>query len=155
MWCAMNKYAFKLEPLYDYRQRLEDICKKEFGEALRKLDDEETKLEALNDGYRRSKEEIDKLKEDGGQATEINMYYDYFRGLETHINEQKRIIVEVRTLFEGKRGKLVEATKDRKVVETLKDRSIETYNQKLGKEEQKATDDIVSSMYNRSNNDEI
>ncbi len=151
----MNKYAFKLEPLYDYRQRLENICKKEFGEAMRRLDDEETKLEALNDNYRKSKEEIDKLKEEGGQATDINMYYAYFMGLDKHINDQKQIIVEVRRLLEGKRGKLVEATKDRKVVETLKERSLDSYNQKLVKEEQKATDDIVSGMFNRSNSDEI
>jgi flagellar FliJ protein len=151
----MNKFVFKLEPLYEYRQRLEDICQKEFGEAMRRLDDEEGKLTTLNDGYRRSSEEIDKLKEEGGQAEELNMYYAYFMGLDKHISEQKRIIAEVRAVFEGKRGELVEATRDRKVVETLKERSMDSYNHKLDKEEQKATDDIVSSMFNRSDNDEI
>jgi flagellar FliJ protein len=146
----MNKFEFKLEPLYEYRQRLEDICKKEFGTAMRRLDDEEARLATLNDGYVKSKAEIDRLKEDGGQAAEINMYYDYFRGLDAHIREQKRIIIEVRGVFENKRGDLAEATKDRKVVETLKERSLDSYTQKLDKEEQKATDDIVSSMFNRS-----
>ncbi len=151
----MNKFAFKLEPLYEYRQRLEEICMKEFGEAVRRLDDEEARLSMLNEGYLRSSEEMDKLKEEGAQADELNMYYAYFLGLKKHIGEQENIIRQVREVFEAKRGKLAEATKDKKVVQTIKERSFGAYVQRLEKEEQKATDDIVSSRFKRSNRDEI
>ncbi len=37
----MNRFVFKLEPLYDYRQRLEEASQREFGEALVLLETEE------------------------------------------------------------------------------------------------------------------
>jgi flagellar FliJ protein len=151
----MNKFVFKLEPLYEYRQRLEEICMREFGEAVKRLDDEETRLSMLHEGYLRSSEEMDKLKEDGGQAEDLNMYYAYFLGLKKHISEQERIIRQVREVFESKQGSLAVATKERKVVETIKDRSFDAYVQRLEKEEQKTTDDIVSSRFKRSGRDEV
>ncbi len=151
----MNKFVFKLEPLYEYRQRLEEICMKDFGEAVRRLDDEEVKLSMLNEGYIRSSEEMDRLKEEGAQAADLNMYYAYFLGMKKHISEQERIIRQVREVFEAKRGDLAEARKDRKVIQTIKEKSFGAYVQRLDKEEQKATDDIVSSRFKRSNSDEI
>lgn len=151
----MNKFVFKLEPLYEYRQRLEEICMKEFGEAVRRLDDEEARLSMLHEGYLKSSDEMDRMKEDGAQADELNMYYAYFIGLKKHIGEQEKIIRQVREVFEAKRGDLATATKDRKVVQTIKEKSFGAYVQRLDKEEQKATDDIVSSRFKRSNNDEI
>jgi flagellar FliJ protein len=151
----MNKFVFKLEPLYEYRQRLEEICMKDFGEAVRRLDDEEARLSMLNEGYRRSSEEMDRLKEEGAQADDLNMYYAYLLGMKKHISEQERIIRQVREVFEAKQGNLAEATKDRKVIQTIKERSFGAYVQRLDKEEQKATDDIVSSRFKRSNSDEI
>lgn len=151
----MNKFVFKLEPLYEYRQRLEEICMKDFGEAVRRLDQEEDRLSMLNEGYLRSSEEMDRLKEEGAQADDLNMYYAYFLGLKKHISEQERIIRQVRDVFEAKQGDLAVATKDRKVVQTIKERSFGSYIQRLEREEQKATDDIVSSRFKRSDSDEI
>ncbi len=145
----MNKFRFKLEPLYEYRQRLEELSQKEFSEALRKLSEEESKLLALKDLYRKSSEDIDKMKEENAGNPELNLYYAYVTSLKKHIDEQAKIISGVKTALEGKRCNLLAVSKDKKVVEILKERSYNSYMEKLNKEEQKIADDLVTSRFKR------
>lgn len=145
----MNKFIFKLEPLYDYRHRIEEICMKEFGEALGRLDEEEGKLAVLKGVYKKSSEEADRLKEEGAPVEDINMYHAWFAGLRNHIVEQEGIIRHFRAELEAKRARLLEASKDKKVIETLKEKSFESYRQELSKQDQKTTDDIVNGRFDR------
>lgn len=140
----MNKFSFKLEPLFEYRQRLEEICRKEFGEALKRLADEESKLSALRVEHRRSSEECDRIKEAGAQANEVGLYHDYLVGLKLHIDEQHRVICTVREAFEAKREGLLQASKEKKVMEKMKERSFSVYNEALNKEEQKTSDELAN-----------
>ncbi|MBI5587536.1 MAG: flagellar export protein FliJ [Deltaproteobacteria bacterium] len=143
----MNRFVFSLEPLYDYRMRLEDICKKEFGEALRRLEDEETKLELIKESYRKSSDVIDGMKEKGAPMEEFSLYYAYITRLKEHIEEQEKVIVDVRALFEAKRVSLAESAKKKKVVELLKEKSYGLYSMREDKAEQKASDDLTSSRF--------
>ncbi|MBI5643100.1 MAG: flagellar export protein FliJ [Deltaproteobacteria bacterium] len=145
----MNKFVFKLEPLYDYRQRLQEICQKEFGEAQRKLDEEEAKLETLREVYRKASSDIDGLKEKGARFDEIDLYYSYATGLKKHISDQDKLIKRTRQALEVKRGELLEASKKKKVIEVMKEKSLNSYIETSNKEEQKISDDIVSSRFNR------
>lgn len=150
----MGKFVFNLEPLYGYRQRLEELSQKEFGEASHRLNEEEQRLKQLKGLYHSSGQSIDTLKEGGAEIHELNMYYLYIEGLKRHITEQERIINEVKRQLEVKRGELLSAARDKKVIEIMKERSLSSYNEKLNKEEQKTSDDLVNSMYNRGEKNE-
>lgn len=145
----MNRFRFKLEPLYEYRQRLEELSQKEFSETLRKLSEEEAKLLALKDLYSKSSEDMDKMREENAGNPELNLYYAYVTGLKKHIDEQSRIIIGVKAALEEKRLNLLSASRDKKVVEILKEKSYSSYMDKLNKEEQKISDDLVSSRFKR------
>lgn len=145
----MKRFVFKLEPLFDYRARLEEICKKELGEALKRLDDEESKLELIKEIYRKASSEIDRMKEDNAPMEEFSLYYAYITNLKTHIEAQEKIIVEVRANFEAKREKLAEAAKKKKVVELIRDRSYGSFVERKNKAEQKASDDLTSSRFKK------
>ncbi|MBI1911759.1 MAG: flagellar export protein FliJ [Deltaproteobacteria bacterium] len=146
----MNKFVFKLEPLYEYRQRLQELCQKEFGEASKKLEEEETKLQALKDLHRKSCNEIDDMKERSEEVKDLHLYYDYIAGLKRHIDQQGIIINSVRAAFEKKRSELLESTKSTKVIEVIKEKHLDIYNHALNKEEQKTNDDLVTSRFKRS-----
>lgn len=145
----MNRFVFKLEPLFDYRIRLEDICKKELGTALKRLEDEESKLELIKEIYRKASDEIDRMKENNAPIEEFSLYYAYITDLKTHIEAQEKIINEVRASFEAKREKLAEAAKKKKVVELIRDRSYGTFVARENKAEQKASDDLISSRFKK------
>ncbi|MBI5454989.1 MAG: flagellar export protein FliJ [Deltaproteobacteria bacterium] len=150
----MNRFVFKLEPLFEYRERLKELSQKEFGEALRRLEEEETKLAALKGVYRKSSSEIDELKESGAPFDEIDLYYSYIAGLKRHIAGQEKCIIECRRMLEAKRGELLEASKKKKVIEIMKEKSWLSYNERANKEEQKASDDLTTSRFKRGAEDE-
>ncbi|MBW7956322.1 MAG: flagellar export protein FliJ [Deltaproteobacteria bacterium] len=146
----MKKFTFTLEPLFNYRQRLEDLCRKGFEEALGLLKEEEKKIERLKDLYRQSSAEIDALKEKGEATGELDLHYAYVDGLKKHIADQERILREVNLLAERKRGELVEASKNRKVIEAFKERSLESYNKEARRKEQNESDELVTLRYGRN-----
>ncbi|MBI5469274.1 MAG: flagellar export protein FliJ [Deltaproteobacteria bacterium] len=145
----MNRFVFKLEPLFDYRMRLEDICKKELGEALKRLEDEESKLELIKEIYRKASKEIDRMKENNAPIEEFSLYYAYITKLKTHIEAQEKIIMDVRASFEAKREKLAEAAKKKRVVELIRERSYGSFVERENKAEQKASDDLTSSRFKK------
>ncbi|OGP33665.1 MAG: flagellar export protein FliJ [Deltaproteobacteria bacterium GWC2_56_8] len=150
----MNKFVFKLEPLFEYRERLKELSQKEFGEALKRLEDEETKLSDLKGLYKKSSSDIDALKENGAPFDEIELSYSYVVGLKRHIAGQEQCIAECRRSLEAKRGELLEASKKTKVMEIMKEKSRLSYNEKANKDEQKATDDLTTSRFKRGAGDE-
>ncbi|HBG46109.1 MAG TPA: flagellar export protein FliJ [Deltaproteobacteria bacterium] len=150
----MRKFKFNLEPLFEYRQRLEEISHKEFGESLERLKDEERRIEELKELYLKSSHEIDSLKETGAGRQEMELYHSYMSGLKRHISEQDRILVQVSAVVERKRGELIEASKNRKVIELMKERSLSSYNKRMDKVEQKESDELVTARFGRNGNDE-
>lgn len=147
---SMKKFVFKLEPLLDYRKRLEEISLKEFAVVLKTLDEEEGKLSLLNEMCKKSFDDLDRLKEEGASSAEdFNMHYSYIAGLKLHIKGQEAIIKTVRTDFEAKRNDLIEASKRKKVVETIKERNLREHVRTAEKEEQKISDDLTSSRFKR------
>lgn len=148
----MRRFVFKLEPLYDYRMRLEDICKSEFSTALKRLEDEETKLELIKEIYRKSAGEIDEMKENGAPIEEFSLHYVHITKLKTHIDAQEKIISEVRADYEAKREKLAEASKKKKVVELVRKRSYGSFVERQNRAAQKAADDMTSSRFRKKEN---
>lgn len=145
----MKKFTFKLEPLYDYRQRIEDICKKEFNSASARLDDEEGKLEKLRDAYKSSSAEIDEMKERGASMQDITLYYDYLIGMKRHIADQEKVIAEFRKVLEAKREELSEASKDKRVVEIIREKSLGAHLKEMNRLELKGDDDMAVSRFKR------
>ena len=145
----MKKFDFKLEPLYDYRQRIEDICKKEFSAANARLDDEEVKLEKLREVYRSSSAEIDEMKEKGSSMDEIALYYNYLISIKRHIADQEKVIVEFRKALEAKRGELHEASRNKRVVEIMKEKSLGAHLKEMNRLELKIADDMAVSRFKR------
>lgn len=142
----MKRFTFRLEPLFEYRQRLEEISRKEFGEALKRLEEEELKLSFLREEHKKSSLECDRMKEEGAHSSDITPYFDYLLGLKLHMDEQQKVIRAVKEALEAKRTELVKASQDKKVMEKMKERSFTAYNEALNKEEQKQSDDLANRL---------
>ena len=66
------------------------------------------------------------------------------------IEEQMQNINKAKEIVEEKRLALLEAMKERKVLETLKEKEKENYFKEELKNEQKIIDEIVSYKYNKA-----
>ncbi|VAW34543.1 hypothetical protein MNBD_DELTA02-779 [hydrothermal vent metagenome] len=145
----MKKFNFKLEPLLEYRQRLEDILRKDLAEAGRLLDVEEGKLKSLKVTHRDSITEVERLKGEDNNTEELKLYYNYLVGLKGYMEEQSLMVARSREVYEGQRQKLVESARERRSVELVKERAQRLHETEENREDQKITDDIGSSRFIR------
>ncbi len=145
----MKKFNFKLEPLLEYRQRLEDILRKDLVEAGRLLDIEQAKLQDLRDAHSKAIEEVERLKGEDNSTEDLMLYYNYLVGLKTYIEEQSQMVAKSKQVYEEQRQKLVESAKERRTVELVKERAQSQHESEEKKEDQKITDDIGSSRFIR------
>jgi flagellar FliJ protein len=145
----MKKFDFKLEPLLEYRQRLEDILRKDLAEAGRLLDIEEAKFTALRKKHQDSTAEVERLKGEDNNSEDLLLYYNYLVGLKGHMEEQTLMVAKFRKKYEDQRRKLVKSAQERKTVEMVKERAQNLHELEENREDQKITDDIATTRFIR------
>jgi flagellar FliJ protein len=136
----MGKFRFTLEPVLDHRERIED--EKQLVLAQRQLDLKaaEDELARLNGEFKRYSTA---LREDHAKLSteELRWHYAHLEYLDRCMTMQHGIIFARRAAVERARVELVDASKDRKVIEKLKDRRYEEHRAAQAAQEQKELDD--------------
>jgi len=140
----MPKFVFRLQPVLGIKQKVEDLKKDEFGKAVsalaaarQKKIDMENEKEGCVMGLRTS---IVK----GVRPEDIRQHNQYIDKLKHMIKRQEQVIIQAEAYVEEKRAELVEAMRDRKTLETLKDNNYQEYLTEEKKAEQQIVDEIVS-----------
>ena len=73
----------------------------------------------------------------------------YLLRLQREIGEQREHLDRVESVVEDKRGKLLEATRDRRVYEILKERAEEEHRREVVRQERIQLDEIGEQLYIR------
>ena len=139
----MEKFNFKLERVLDYKKGVETNKKNEYGKASQKLNDDEILLQNYND----YKEGLAKERNNSVINTSINdlkMYNNFLDNINNRINIQKKEVHKSRKEMETAKDELLEATKEKKMFEKLKEYRYDEYLYSLKKDEEKVVDTIVS-----------
>jgi flagellar FliJ protein len=140
---------FKLEAVLTHRQHQEESARKVFADAARELSvarQAMADMEKVRTQYRRAM----RLKQDhNGSAMELVLYTRYLARLDKEIDEQRHAVQALATDKEKKRKALMTALKDRKVIEKLKERYLTVEEKKERDMEQKLTNDVAISRYQR------
>jgi len=145
----MKKFAFNLQPLFEHRAELLDLKQAELGSAMDRLAAEVERLEALREAYRRAGAELDEMKRKGAQSPELNLYSAYLASVRLRLDEQEALISEIKEDCESRRKRVVEASRETKVVEMVKKRSYEGYLKEADRSEQKDHDELSSRRTRR------
>lgn len=144
----MAGFEFKLQSFLSVKEKIEEQRKLEYGKALKKLDEAQ---EIKNELLKRKEKAVSEFKEslnmriNPEKLQRYNLYIDHIKN---KIIEQEKVIFSLKAAAEKKRSELVEAMKERKMLDTLKEKAKVEYNIELIKKEQKVTDEIVSYQYN-------
>lgn len=139
----MDKFNFKLEKVLDYKKIIEIDKKGEYGKAKQKLIKEENVLE----NYNRYKDNIKNernLSIDKTNIANLKLYNDYLLDIGRRILEQEKIVDKTKEKLEIAKDELLEATKEKKTFERLKENRYEEYLYSMKKEEEKIIDTIVT-----------
>jgi flagellar FliJ protein len=141
-------YRFNLEPLLNHRRYLEEVLQKELADLKIRLETEKDKLWALRQKRRKTVLQLQKNQTDGRPASEIKLYIDFVEQLLKEMKAQRQKILEAERLFNLKRQELVAAMKERKMLDRLKEKGLQAYEQEQLKKERNLMDEVAGRQFN-------
>ncbi|MCL2170430.1 MAG: flagellar export protein FliJ [Defluviitaleaceae bacterium] len=140
----MAKFSFKLASILSIKEKMEDLKKNEMAKAIQALEREKQRLREL---VQTRLDCIDSFRNSintGVKPEDIKSHNQYLEKLKMMIKAQE-MVVEMATAFvEQKRLELVEAMREKKAMEKLKENAYEQHVIEEKQEEQKSIDEIVS-----------
>lgn len=138
-------YKFAMEKVLEWRGDLEKTSMEKFAHTQNELNQERLTLSNLYREYEILKERSVKYN----KPNEVRYYQLYKSDLEENIKLQRQVVEEKTMELEEKRLDLVDAQKDRRIMEKLKERDYESYQEKVNLEEQKFLDEISVLKYKK------
>ncbi|HOJ77337.1 MAG TPA: flagellar export protein FliJ [Bacillota bacterium] len=144
----MKKFKFKLETVLKVRTRLEDLRKRELRqaelrleEALRQLKRRQAEIAETTAMYQ---ENLQKQRLDLNLAT---YYHNYLNKLNQLLVEDYARIDRCNEDLAKARQNLIEATKEKKIVEKLKEKAYEEYKSAELKQETEFLDELGTTRF--------
>ncbi|HQL43860.1 MAG TPA: flagellar export protein FliJ [Spirochaetota bacterium] len=145
----MKKFQFRLQTLLDIRISKEHAIKAELAMLIAKQNEEI----AMQEDYRKKvKEHYNKLSKKMRDGTfsynEALMCERFAYNAQKAIDLSKKRVEQMQPEIDRVRQKLIQASKERKVVERLKEKKYEEYMYQFNREMGKELDDLNQRIYN-------
>lgn len=140
-------FKFNLQSVLSLKEKMEDSKKRDFGLAIQEEEKikgekaklEAEKLEALNSAREQSKNKVN--------VVYIKAFNHYNQYMDQAIKTKNQELELAHQKVEEKRAELLEAMKERKILDNLKELHLETYLEEEKHAEQRLTDDIVTYRF--------
>ena len=149
----MKQFQFRLQKVMETTQTREEIKKRELAIAMQKLRENEAELETMMDVLEDHISHFEACRRRSAlKVSELRNLSGYMEKLRQEIQAQTKKIAELAEEARLHREKLLEITKDKKVLEKLKDRKYEEFKKKLRSMEQKFMDEVSARSYANGKN---
>jgi len=138
----MGEFKFNLKEVLEHRENIEEICKREFGEARRALNRLLTKREKIeNEIESIRKERAEKILTDFDPAIQ-SIFENYMKYLKFEREIVLKEIKKQEEILEAKRVKLENAMKDCEIIKKLKEKEFSLFLQEEKRKENKFFDTL-------------
>ncbi|MES2965875.1 MAG: flagellar export protein FliJ [Bdellovibrionota bacterium] len=145
------KFEFSLESLLDHRRRVEEMAQRDWAEAQGKVDRAVAKLSEYYDQVDEARQRSASLESQGGaQAGALISNSEFIGGQKYRIEAQRQTIRGLKEEAERLQEILIEAAKETKTLEKLKERQMEEFKLKRRKLEAKEMDELVVTRFKRA-----
>ena len=146
----MRRFDFRLEGILRYRSMIEEQRKMDlaretslYERALKSLVEVQEKMAEVEGKLARKSAE-------GLTAAEARIHLRYLSFLREIERERRRELEEASKRLEEARRRLIESRRERKTIETLKERAYELYLEELKRAERKLIDEVAANKIARS-----
>ena len=140
----MAKFVFRLQSVLNIKSRLEEQQRNAFATARRRVDEEEEKLNNLYGRLSFYEDEGRRmLTEDSLHVRDIIDNEHAISTVKDYIEDQKVALKQAEELLEVERLKLVDAMKERRTYERLREKAYDDYI-----EEEKRAEGVINDEHN-------
>ena len=134
----MKRFEFSLAKLLDYRWQIELEAKREYANCQRILNEKEERMQ----GLMKEKQDLLEIREDSVNRMQIQQCY--LLALERQMTDTHHELIAQRQLLQEALDKYIDAQKERKILEKLKEKQLAEYEHTIKQEEQKMLDEMGS-----------
>jgi len=145
----MPKFKFKLQPVLEHRQKKEDIFKKELAEVKKRFESEKLLLEELKQKLFDLQSELREKQKSSFEISDIAAYSSYIDRVEGEIELKIIKLTEIAEDVKKAQKRLLEASKDKKILEKLHERKYEEFQKELERIEQGLIDELATIRHGR------
>jgi len=145
----MKEYRFNLEPVLNHRRLVEETLQKDLAILKISLIDENERLITYEESRVQLLEELQQIQKEGTTTSDILLYLPFIEQVSKDIEKQKKRVLKLEKKVEQNLKDLLEAIKNKKALQKLKEKAFKTYNQKLIKNEQDFLNEVAVSQFNR------
>ncbi|MEI6206271.1 MAG: flagellar export protein FliJ [Desulfuromonadales bacterium] len=138
----MAVMRFELEQVLGYRREMEKLRKQDFATSKQNLEKASTDLRRGEEQVSELSEEFRCRQQELGCIDEMRMYSDFFNRKRVEIKYQKVLVEQLDLVLNERREDLLEASKDKKVLESLKVRKTREFLLEMEQKERKFLDEI-------------
>jgi flagellar FliJ protein len=136
--------------LLDYRKRIEEGFQIELSLIQKELENARQALLTSRQEKTRYEEELAEKESREVNLQESILYRDYLRGIRKKIQEQRDRVATIKIEFDKKQEELLAATKNRKVLEKVKEKHTKEFMQELQKKERAFVDEVGIRRFQRT-----
>ena len=145
----MARFKFRLQSVLTIKEKVEDLKKNEFGKAVSALAEAQRVLAEMEAARGRCIDDFRREIDVGIDPAAFARYNQFLDNVKLAIKRQEFVVEQCEIFVEQKRQELVEAMRDKKTLETLRENDFEEFLIEEKKLEQKVVDEIVSFKGNR------
>lgn len=146
----MAAFNFRLQRVLHYKQQVEGQKKQELFHLLKIFHEEEKVLHRLNELLLQKLSEFETKQEGDLDILELLFYSSYVARVNREIEEQQKKLVELSKRIEKKREEVIVASRERRVLEQLREKKYKEFLREEGRREQKFLDEIGNNAYVRN-----
>jgi flagellar protein FliJ len=138
----LKKFSFKLEPVLNVRKSKEEELQRKLSKILDRLQEAVEEM-ARTLGHRHTiANQLEEFKKKPIGIEDLLTYQNYLENLDKRLTEQECRIHEIEQEVEEMRELLMQACKDKKIIEKIKERQKACYNLEALKQEINFLDEI-------------
>ncbi len=145
----MARFIYRMQSILDIKEKMEEQAKMEFAAARMHLDEEEEKLQILNDRKAAYENKGRELRKDSLKVREILENREAITRMEEFIAYQMHQVELAAARLEDARYKLKVARQESKTQEKLKEKAFDAFMREENAREAKEVDELTSYTHGR------
>ncbi|MDI6703075.1 MAG: flagellar export protein FliJ [bacterium] len=145
----MPRFSFKLQRVLDIKERKEEQLKGELANVKREYEEEEEILHSLERSHSIYLDRLRRHQLNTISIQEVRWYQTYLSKLVNDISSQSQKLEDLLRRIDELKEKLIEVSKERRVLEKLKERKWDEFKHEVEYLEQETLDEIGTSRHIR------
>jgi flagellar export protein FliJ len=141
------KFRFSLETLLRHRENIEQKERDELLQITYKYQMELHNREDLSAKFQETLNELSLKRNENPASPELNYYYLYLNRLTYEIGECEKRLLKLQSEVQAQKEVVIEASKKKKTLATMKAKKEREYVIAQDKQEQKEVDELVVTRY--------